>query len=357
MFELFNRSKWRYKRNVEFYHTRDLAYSCLLYLSSARCSEILKVTRELIVEGQDSDFLILNGLEVSKRKRKFRDPEITKQFKYEAEGLTLQERKELLAEFQAKYPWVQKPVQVELPLPRVGDLAPFTSAVEQYLPLVPKGRLFKFGRGRGWQIINFITSTPDSVERHALDPAKFKLDGIFPHFIRGESLSFQINLLRSSLMVSKDRGIVSSGTIEHYFTSQWRDHQAEYRRSIEPVKQPYSPTKTLGKLPQKPVVEPVILPKASSEKEFEASKYPPMPEDLEYDDIETFIKEETNRITNLENYIVRKKANDFSKVDLKKWKTLVKYKERMEGNLPYLEMYRGNLAKYKFWEQNEFEEK
>jgi integrase len=156
-------------------HFRDRALLALLYLTSGRINEILKITKKQFREMHelsyykkpDSRILILHNFWVSKRKKGKRHP------------------------------------MLDLPLPRVGKLAPFTQLVEEYLGyLHGDKKLFNFGTSRAWVIVNHIT-------------------GKWNHYFRAQSLSFLINVIGSAIKVAKQRGVENPTTIAHYYKGDW----------------------------------------------------------------------------------------------------------------------------------------
>lgn len=101
-----------------------------------------------------------------------------------------------------KIPASEHPI-LDLPLPRVGPLGPFTKLVEEYLVYLRKGeKLFPFKESRAWVITNHIT-------------------GKWNHYFRAHSLSYQVNKIGSALHVAKQRGIENPTTIAHYYRGDW----------------------------------------------------------------------------------------------------------------------------------------
>lgn len=169
----FNRKGTQYGRDK--YHSRDKALLALLYLTSGRINEVLRVKKSQFFEMEDlpyykepdSNILILKDFFVSKRKKGKKNPIL------------------------------------DLPLPRLGNLSPFTELVENYLIyLSRKKKLFKFSTSRAWTITNHIT-------------------GKWNHYFRAQSLSYQVNLIGSALRVARQRGIANPTTIAHYYRGEW----------------------------------------------------------------------------------------------------------------------------------------
>ncbi len=151
---LLKLSKWEYKSDMaDELQCRDLAFGCLLYLTSARVNEMVRVNREQVVV-HDENFLVLQNMRVSKRRIKFRTPEEKEDFRFVSANLSKSQKEDLKQEYLRGGKAFQKPASVSIPLPRkTGDLARFTVCVEAYLDqFAPEGRLFKFGTHRGWEI-------------------------------------------------------------------------------------------------------------------------------------------------------------------------------------------------------------
>jgi len=183
--------EWPYKRALEYYHTRDRALGALMIITCGRVNEILRVTKnqfketsELETYKDDPETLILCQFWVSKRKKGQRHP------------------------------------TPDMPLFRVGPMAPFTELVEMYLSILDKNeKLFKFGTSRAWDIINTITGGGQGQRDK----------GLFPHWFRAQSLSYNINLLRSAVVVSKQKGVKNPQTIAHYYRGDWLATQEEMK--------------------------------------------------------------------------------------------------------------------------------
>ena len=52
------------------------------------------------------------------------------------------------------------------------------------------------------------------------------IDGSLAH-ARAQSLSYQVNLLRSTVAVAKQRGIENPATLAHYYRGDWRQFKEE----------------------------------------------------------------------------------------------------------------------------------
>lgn len=185
MLQIIQRDTWPYKRKPDFYHKRDLALAALLYLSSGRINEVLRLKADQFsVLEDDPDFMVINNFYVSKRK----------------EGKT-------------------HPI-LEIPLPLKGKLAPFTRIVCDYLGLLGSDdKLFRFGRGRAWAIIRCITN----------DPGNENI-GWFCHWFRAQSLSYQVSVIRSTVAVANQRGVENPATLKHYDQGTWRQYKDELKK-------------------------------------------------------------------------------------------------------------------------------
>ena len=191
IFKLINIREWPYKgrgfdrqRSIVKYHARDKAFMALLFLTSGRVNAVLRIRKGQFKEIEelqhrykfiDPDILILENFQVSKRKK-----------------------------------GKQKPV-IDIPLPRIGNLSPFTKLVEDYLSYLSgepdETKLFPFGQSRTWVIVNHYTGGYDK---------DGDLVGKWCHWFRSQSLSYNVNLIGSELRVAKQRGIENPQTIAHY---------------------------------------------------------------------------------------------------------------------------------------------
>lgn len=183
--QIIQYNKWPYKTRRDFYHTRDLALASLLFLTSGRINEVLRIRKDQFIEdSKDPEFLLVRSFYVSKRKVRKPHPTPT------------------------------------IPLPRVGALGPLTRFVEDYLELLESDdKLFRFSRARAWAIIRHITRRPD-------DPNP----GYWCHWFRAQSLSYQVNLIRSTVAVAKQRGVENPATLAHYYTGDWELFREELKK-------------------------------------------------------------------------------------------------------------------------------
>jgi len=146
---------------------------------------VLKVTADQFrVDVDDPDFLVLHDFYVSKRKKGREHP------------------------------------RPDIPLPRVGSLSPFTKLVESYLVEIgPTDKLFKFTSSRALAIIDSMTKLSGSSHK-----------GMFNHWFLSQSFSYQVNLIRSTIIVAKDRGVENPSTLSHYYTGSWKEHKEDLKK-------------------------------------------------------------------------------------------------------------------------------
>ena len=118
--------QWPYKTNVEYYKKRDRALAAITYLLAARISEVLRLeTWQITIE---NNRVVVERIELSKSFKKGKP----RNDLFRPEG------------------W----------LPLLGNRAPLTELVTDYLAVCKTKRLFPFGRIRAWQIITTITKEP-----------------------------------------------------------------------------------------------------------------------------------------------------------------------------------------------------
>jgi len=155
IWDKINNKVWEYKTRQEEYALRDLAYMCLMYLSTCRASELC---RARLIAG--------NKLSV-KKEQFFYDGKFLK-FR---DAIILKRREPILDKkghsvigpkgyplYQAIQSLENYPKRIEIPLPLEGALSIFTIPIEAYLKtLRNKEELFKFRYTRGWQIVNNAT--------------------------------------------------------------------------------------------------------------------------------------------------------------------------------------------------------
>jgi len=150
-----NKKQWEYKRYD--YTKRDLALMCILYLTTARVSEVTRATLKGGYKGSLTknqfvtrpNFLMLRNIPITKRNvEKIED-----------------------------YPY-----RIEVPLPTKGQLNKFTNPIVTYLEtLDQEEELFKFNTKRAFQIVNFVT-------------------GEFPHYLREMGIKLWLRIFDRDLV-------------------------------------------------------------------------------------------------------------------------------------------------------------
>jgi len=165
-----------------FYRLRDLVLMCVLYLSTSRISEIVRaevkggflpsVRKNQFVER--GEYVMLRQVPVVKRMRV----------------------KEI-----SDYPF-----RHEIPLPRKGGLKIFTEPIDKYLEkLTLQEELFKFGRMRGYYIVNHITDE-------------------FPHYLREMGLKMWLRLFdRDLVRLQEFSGHAQLDNLARYLRSTWEE--------------------------------------------------------------------------------------------------------------------------------------
>lgn len=104
----------------------------------------------------------------------------------------------------------------------VLDGYPFIRLMREYLSLIsPEDKLFKFSRHRAWAIIRHITKDPDPENKNP---------GWFNHWFRAQSLSYQVQLIRSTISVATQRGVENPATLKHYDQGDWRQYKDELKQ-------------------------------------------------------------------------------------------------------------------------------
>lgn len=175
IYELITAKTWPYKTELEFYHSRDRALMALLYLTAGRITEVLSLRKKQFQLDLDPDFLIITNMIVVKRKKKAR------------KGL---------------------PIRDEVPLAKRGPLLRFTQFVLNYMDMIknPEDKLFRFGRSRAWQIVNYVT-------------------GKWCHFFRSQSESYYGKIF-SNIFALKDFVMVTDAkTLSQYVKTDWREYR------------------------------------------------------------------------------------------------------------------------------------
>lgn len=182
VWEKISRSTWEYKEREEFYETRDLALMCVLYLSTARISEIVRakvkggyspsIQKKHFIDNARKNYLMLRRVPIFKRMR------IEKMKDY--------------------------PLRIEIPLPLKGGLTLFTDPIIKYLSLLEdEDELFKFMTKRAWTIVNHIT-------------------GEFPHYLRDMGLKMWLRLFDMDIVrLQNFSGHKNIENLAKYLQSTW----------------------------------------------------------------------------------------------------------------------------------------
>jgi len=175
---------WNYKTKKDFYELRDLALMCVMYISAARVSEIVRaevkggflpsIRKEQFVK--IGNFLMLRKIPVVKRRY----------------VKTIDD-----------YPF-----RDEIPFPLKGSLKIFTEPIMDYLELLDdKEELFKFGTKRAFQIVNYVT-------------------GEFPHYLRDMGLKMWLRRFGKDLVqLQQFSGHRYLRNLARYLRGNWRDYE------------------------------------------------------------------------------------------------------------------------------------
>lgn len=176
IFELITKKEWPYKTKWKFYPIRDRALLSLLYLCCGRISEILgggKRNLPGLVKAQFEDIgdvILIRNFQVLKT-------------------------------YQIRDEW---------PLPKRGQLAPFTDLIIEFLPLITTN-LFNFGRVRGYQICAHIT-------------------GKWPHWFRAQGEAYWMTFVKDPFRLATGLKLKDPKTLMEYIPFEWRDFERELKR-------------------------------------------------------------------------------------------------------------------------------
>lgn len=181
-----NSRTWPYSSsNSLSLQLRDLSYMCLLYMTSARSSELCRANlacgpKPSISKNQfvlDGDFLKLRNLIILKRREPLLD-EDGKQI-HDEHGKP---------QYQSIQSLDHYPKREEILLPRRGNLAKFTYPILDYLSYLNSNEeLFKFKYIRGYQIVNYCTAQSDEDR------------GDMQHYLRDMGLKLHTRLVDRSI--------------------------------------------------------------------------------------------------------------------------------------------------------------
>jgi len=149
-------------------------------MTAGRIGEVLRLKKPQFDFESEFGFIVVRNFYVSKRKEK-----------------TIKARGKLY-------------IDLPLTMDEKSKLFPFTEMIYSYLRRVEDESLFKFGRKRAWQIVNYVTD-------------------LFPHAFRSYAETYWINILKSETITAKIFGIENPGTISHYFKGTWLDYKEAFR--------------------------------------------------------------------------------------------------------------------------------
>jgi len=161
VWEKINYARWDYAENEDFYHLRDLALMCLLYMTASRVREICRFSNRH-VKGPKAGTI--------------KAPSVTKdQFVILGDLLAVRNLRVIKRRnVKSLSDYGHRP---EIYLPLKGDLSVFTKPVVEYLEyLEPNEELFKFGGVRAYQIVTYCTG------------------GEFPHYLREMGLKMWLRV-------------------------------------------------------------------------------------------------------------------------------------------------------------------
>jgi len=180
VYEKITKSVWPYKERKEFYELRDLTLMCILYLSTARVSEIVrsKVKGGYSPSIKKNQFIKIGNYLMLRRVPIFKRMNIEKMSDY--------------------------PLRSEIPFPLKGGLTIFTDSIIDYLDRIEEeNELFKFNTKRAWQIVNYIT-------------------GEFPHYLRDMGLKMWLRLFDKDIVrLQNFSGHKDIKNLARYLQSTW----------------------------------------------------------------------------------------------------------------------------------------
>lgn len=215
IFSLITKKDWDYgDLNRDFYTCRDRAFMAMTFCSAGRVTavcgghkykgdwkrETLQIVGKytgIVRENFDvtDKFLMVKGMKVIKR--------TDKTIEKHGEQVTLRDPFSI-------------PLKRDLYENEYWDqLVPFGWLIAEYLTNYNlEGRVFKFKRGRAWQIINHVT-------------------GMFPHWVRAQSEHFYVNyLLHDSIKLAKFVKVNPSQTAA-YISYDWAEQLKDQERVMD----------------------------------------------------------------------------------------------------------------------------
>lgn len=160
---------WPYKERLGFYQKRDRCLMALYFLTGGRNNEVLKLRKTNFDLISDPQFVIIEGMYISKRAKK------------------------TIARYGAK---VSRRINIRLPLS--GRLSPFTILVLDYLDVInDEDKLFNFSVRRSHQIIKFAT-------------------GKWVHWFRAMCENFYGQVFRDAVKLAKFMGVTNVQSVMAY---------------------------------------------------------------------------------------------------------------------------------------------
>lgn len=179
IYQLITSRSWPYRTWAPHYHKRDRAFLSLLYLTAGRIGEVLSLRKSQFDRSSDPQFILIRNM-------------ITEKVGPASSVL---------------------PFREEFPLPREGDLGPFTDLVLEYLEeLQEEERLFPFKRQRGWRLVNHIT-------------------GFWPHWFRAQAERMYGKLIgggsQGIYRLRDFLNIANIQTLGKYIKTEWKESRED----------------------------------------------------------------------------------------------------------------------------------
>jgi len=174
---------WPYKTGMEYYRIRDCALCSLIYLTSGRINEVLRITKSQFNFKEEPEFIIIKDFYISKRKAR----------------IIKRGDKKIIV------PPINPRIDMALP-----EYSKFTELALNHYNQVQTDLLFRFGRVRAWQLVRNKT-------------------GLWPHYFRSQKISYLVNKTKSALITARLVGIKSASTISHYYKTEWREHKEDLK--------------------------------------------------------------------------------------------------------------------------------
>jgi integrase len=166
---------WPYKTNREQYLQRDRALIALQYLLALRISELLRLKKADLVPDREHERILIPSIELSKRHLK----EKLRKEQYRTDNF----------------------------LPLIGDRAPFTQTVMDYVETLEDKdeSLFPFGRIRAYQIVTASLGIPD-------------------HWLRAYGENKLYDVFNQDILAVSDFLKIDVQTLQHYVRSRFKKY-------------------------------------------------------------------------------------------------------------------------------------